>query len=178
MLELPHNGGKGAALWAGALAVDTPVLLFLDADLRGVTVEHLERLAAPVLADEAEMTLGLFRGGRGTTDFSHLITPWVTGQRCLRRDRFLSVPEARDSRHGVELLLTQVARRNRWRVRDIPWAGVTHAMKEEKLGTMRGQLARWRMYAEMARTFAATLGLGPRVTRPSRPAAAPAPPRK
>ncbi|MGV3724170.1 MAG: glycosyltransferase family 2 protein [Actinomycetota bacterium] len=157
VLSLPENRGKGAAMWAGALEADAEALIFLDADLRGLTPPHVQALAAPVLAGQAVMTVALFRGGRGATDFSHVITPWVSGQRCILRDQLLALPEVRGSRLGVELLLTQIARRRRWPVVEVRWAGVTHAMKEEKLGVLRGHLARWQMYHQMWRVFINTL---------------------
>lgn len=147
--ELHRNRGKGAAMWAGAQATDAEVLCFLDADLRGLTRAHVEALLQPVLRGEAEMTVGLFRGGRGSTDLSHRVAPWVSGQRAILRRSFLQVPQIAASRQGVEALLTRAARTLRWRVVDVPWAGVTHAMKEEKLGPLRGFLARLRMYGEI-----------------------------
>jgi glycosyltransferase involved in cell wall biosynthesis len=150
VLELPRNLGKGAAMWEGAIRSQADALIFIDADLRGLTAAHVEALAAPVLAGDAEMSIGLFRTGRKATDFSHVIAPWVSGQRCIRREVFLGIPELKDSRQGVELVLTRAARSQGWRVTEVPWAGVTHAMKEEKLGPIRGFAARCRMYGEIA----------------------------
>jgi glycosyltransferase involved in cell wall biosynthesis len=153
LLRLEENRGKGAAMSAGAARTQADVLVFLDADLRGLTPQHVLELAAPVLADEAEMSIGLFRGGRGSTDFSHRISPWVSGQRAILREAFLSLEAARASRQGIELLLTRAARERGWRVRCVSWRGVTHAMKEEKLGLIPGHLARWKMYGEILKTW-------------------------
>lgn len=154
VLRTEENQGKGAAMWAGVAATDAELLVFLDADLRGLRPEHVDALVEPVMTGTAEMTIGLFRGGRGSTDFSHIIAPWVSGQRAIRRDAFLSLDAARASRQGIELLLTRAAREQGWRVINVPWQGVTHAMKEEKLGLVRGHLARWKMYGEIVRTWA------------------------
>lgn len=164
VISLARNRGKGGAMWAGAEAASADVLCFLDADLVGLRSEHVEALLAPVLSGEADMALGLFRGGRGSTDLSHRLAPWVTGQRCLPRRRLLELPEIAGSRLGVEALLTRAARERGWRVAGVPWTGVTHRMKEEKLGAVRGFFARLRMYGEIA---AVLLG-------GSRPAAPPA----
>lgn len=153
VLELPANRGKGAALRAGALAVRSEVLCFLDADLRGLTRQHLEGLLRPVQAGEADMALGLFRSGRRFTDLSHRVAPWVSGQRALLRSSFLGTPDVGESRLGVEALLTHEARERGWRVRHVYWQGVTHVTKEEKLGLARGFLARLKMYAEVLRSL-------------------------
>src|SRR5439155_3150197 len=63
-LDLPENRGKGAAMRFGALATQADVLLFLDADLIGLRPEHAADLLRPVLDGQAEMTVGVFRGGR------------------------------------------------------------------------------------------------------------------
>jgi len=157
VLCTPENHGKGAAMWAGVAATDAELLVFLDADLRGLLPEHVDALIDPVASGAAEMTIGLFRGGRGSTDFSHVIAPWVSGQRAIRRDAFLSLDAARASRQGIELLLTRTAQELNWRVVNVPWRGVTHAMKEEKIGLIRGHLARWKMYGEIVRTWAAVM---------------------
>lgn len=150
-LRLPANKGKGGAMWAGVQATSADVVCFLDADLQGLGREHLEALVAPVRDGRTEMTVGLFRGGRAKTDFSHHITPWVSGQRAILRRRLLEVPEIDDSRLGVEAALTRAAYHHGWETLYVPWRGVTHTMKEEKLGRVRGFIARLGMYREMAR---------------------------
>lgn len=153
--RLEQNLGKGAAMCAGVAETRADLLIFLDADLRGLEPEHVLALAAPVANGTAEMSIGLFRGGRGSTDFSHVVAPWVSGQRAIRREAFLGLATAGASRQGIELLLTRAARRQGWRVVNVSWRGVTHAMKEEKLGLPAGHLARWRMYGEIIRTWLA-----------------------
>jgi len=53
-------------------------------------------------------------------------------------------------RSGVEVALTRYAKANRLRVQHVPLSGVTHVMKEEKLGALRGAWGRLRMYCEIA----------------------------
>ena len=43
------NGGKGSAVLAGVAATDAPVIALFDADLEGLTSDHVERLLAPLL---------------------------------------------------------------------------------------------------------------------------------
>lgn len=179
VLRLSANRGKGAAMCAGVALTQAEVLVFLDADLRGLEPEHVLDLVAPVAAGSAEMSVGVFRGGRGSTDFSHVIAPWISGQRAIRRELFLSLDAAGTSRQGIELLLTRAARERGWRVDYLPWQGVTHAMKEEKLGLIAGHLARWRMYREILQTwFAEVLRPAPAPKVPSRKSPLTAPRRK
>lgn len=150
-IQLPHNLGKGGAMYVGACQTQSPILLFLDADLIGLKPEHVDRLVEPVLRGEADMTLGVFRGGRRATDLAQKLFPFVSGQRAIRRELFLQVPNVQNARFGVETQITRWAIRHRWQVQYVPLFGVTHPMKEEKLGRLRGTVARLRMYADIAR---------------------------
>ena len=153
VVHLASNQGKAAAMCAGFAATDAAITLFLDADLQGLAPRHITDLLAPVLADQADMSVGVFRGGRTRTDLSQVLVPYISGQRALRREVFATLPDPSQARSGIEVLLTHHARARRYRVRHVAIDGVTHAMKEEKLGLGRGMVARLRMYLEIARAL-------------------------
>lgn len=149
-LRLPQNVGKGGAMWAGAHETDADVLLFLDADLVGLRAEHVELILEPVVSGEADMCVGVFQGGRYWTDMAQRLAPHISGQRAISRDLFLSVPGVRRARSGAEVALTGHARISGWRVQSVPLTGITHVMKEEKMGALRGFGARMGMYWEIS----------------------------
>ncbi|MBM7867150.1 glycosyltransferase [Heliobacterium gestii] len=154
VIELSENKGKGAAMLAGALAAHYPFLLFLDADLIGLRPEHLIRLAAPVIEGRADMTVGIFEHGRSSTDLAQLVAPYLSGQRAIKKEIFLDVNELEDSRYGVEIALTRHFRhRSHLRLLEVILPGLTHRMKEEKLGLIEGVKARIRMYREIGSVF-------------------------
>ena len=154
VVRLPENRGKGSAMRSGAIAARGDLLLFLDADLRGLTPAQVEALIVPVRTDRAEMSIGIFRGGRTSTDLAQVISPNISGQRCLYRDFFLSAPLIEGSRSGVEIALTIHARANKQAIEVVPLDGATHVMKEEKMGVWRGTVARYRMYGDILITLA------------------------
>jgi len=151
VVELQPNQGKGAAMCAGVAATDAPFIVFLDADLVGLREEHVTDLILPVIQGEADMTVGTFSGGRLATDLAQAITPFLSGLRALRRQVLEEVPSLEVSRYGVEVALTRHARRQRLRVKEVPLPGLTHVMKEEKLGFWAGFQARLRMYWDILR---------------------------
>jgi glycosyltransferase involved in cell wall biosynthesis len=153
VVSLPENRGKGTALRAGATAARGEILLFLDGDLIGLAPEQVDSLIRPVLEGETGMAIGVFRGGRAATDLAQVITPNLSGQRCLPRDFFLSAPLIAGSRSGVEIALTIHARACRLPITTVELDGATHTMKEEKMGVVRGALARARMYADILATI-------------------------
>jgi hypothetical protein len=128
LIRHTENRGKGQAVLSGFYASTSPVLLLLDADLIHLTVQHVEALIQPVLSKEADMTIGLFRHGHFWTDLSHLATPWMSGQRCLRAALMKHLPEQAAQGYGFETCLSILARREKWRVKPISWLGVTHPM--------------------------------------------------
>jgi glycosyltransferase involved in cell wall biosynthesis len=168
VIDLQANHGKGGAVLTGARATSADLVVLLDADLAGVGVDHLRDLLRPVQEGEADMTVALFRGGRGFTDWSHVLIPWISGQRAIRRERLLSAPHAAEVRYGIEAVLTRHARREGWRTRYVHWHGVTQAVKEEKLGFVPGFIARMRMYIQIGQGWLAAGASGGRKRRSGR----------
>jgi len=152
-VELESNRGKAAAMCEGALRTDADVLVFLDADLHGLKPEHVDALARPLVEGRADMCVGVFRGGRLLTDLAQKIAPVISGQRAIRRDLFLAIPDLPSLGMGVEIALTRWARWAGIRVSTTVIGGVTHSMKEEKLGPVRGLASRIAMYADIGRVM-------------------------
>jgi glycosyltransferase involved in cell wall biosynthesis len=149
VLRLEANVGKGGALAAAANARSEDVVVLLDADLTGLTADHVRALAAPVRDHEVDMTRGVFDGGRWVTTVAQHVAPLLNGQRAIRRELLRSVPGLAESRYGVEVAITDQARRCHWRTRDVSLRGVSQVMKEEKRGWWQGQRVRWTMYREI-----------------------------
>ena len=159
IFELKQNIGKGGAMTHGAMLTDAEVLLFLDADLIGLQTSQVDAMLEPMChpdpARRADMTLGLFGAARGGLmgwwlSFCHRKIAAITGQRAIRRDVFLAVPDLTRSRFGVETAITRYVR-HAWKLRvaEVPLHGVTHPIKEEKIGVFRGVRYRLAMYSEI-----------------------------
>jgi len=151
VVRLEENRGKGGAIAEGLKRVKTPLVLLLDADLLGLRPEHLKALLLPVAQGRAEMSVGVFQGGRLSTDLAMRLTPFLSGQRALRAEDLRGLPGLEAARYDLELLLTHHAKAQGWRVRYLPLKGVSQVMKEEKRGLLKGFLHRLRMYGEILR---------------------------
>ncbi len=149
VLSLPENRGKGGAVYAGASYLGSDVVVLLDADLTGLTPEHVRALAEPVLAGRAVMTRGVFAGGRWRTTAAQRLTPQLNGQRGMVRQCLLEVEGLATSRYGIEIAITEHARRERWALLDVPLRDVSQIMKEEKRGFWRGVSVRLGMYRDI-----------------------------
>jgi glycosyltransferase involved in cell wall biosynthesis len=156
VISLPQNQGKASAMLAGiqALPSEVDTIVFLDADLSGLTEHHLKLLIDPIETNQCEMSVAIFKDGYWRTDLSQRFAPNLNGQRCLPRDtaeRAL-VPLA-NSGYGVEIGLTLHARRENWRIQYIDWPGMSHDIKEHKLGKLEGYRVRVIMYRQILATW-------------------------
>lgn len=151
IINLTHNLGKGGAMLMGISHAHTEAILFLDADLIGLRVKHVVDLLEPVLLDGASMSIGVFANGRLATDLAQVVAPYLSGQRCILKSIMQEIPGADISRFGVEMALTTFVYQQKLKVVKVPLPNMTHVMKEEKLGLVRGVGARMRMYWEIAK---------------------------
>ncbi|TDE07907.1 glycosyltransferase family 2 protein [Jiangella asiatica] len=180
-----RNRGKAAAMETGATALNAiesreasrtapRALLFLDADLEA-TAANARPLVDPVLADEADMTIGILPtqrtsgGGRGlVVDLARTgierATGWtatqpLSGQRCLTRAAFeAALPLAQG--FGVETGLTIDLLRQGFRVVE-----VEVEFHHRVTGTdLKAQVHRGKQYAHVMRALLT------RGVRPSAPA--------
>lgn len=146
-----ENQGKGTALLAGAHATDADIILFLDADLVGLTGEHIINLVHPVMAGRAIMTVGL----RDKSWFTHLaprIAPVLGGERAIIRTHFLELAaDTMRSSHdfGIETVMNAYCEKLRLPVEYIDMPGVHHVIKEKKYGIIRGFIARCKMIKQI-----------------------------
>jgi len=150
-IQLPSNRGKGGAMLAGAQLTNADVLVFFDADLTGLTPDHVRKLICPVASGQFDMTTGVLYGARWATDIAQFFSPGITGQRSVRRDVFLQIPGLGDVGYGIELAINYYVWHHGYSCTRAYLKGVSHPMKEEKLGWVRGTLSRCQMYREMLR---------------------------
>ncbi|MBB6097789.1 glycosyltransferase involved in cell wall biosynthesis [Deinobacterium chartae] len=148
VVDLSPNRGKGGAIAAGLEATDATFVLLLDADLVGLTREHLESLLLPVVRGELDMTIGVFRSGGLLTDFGNRATPHLSGQRACRREWLQAVPHLAEER-WPEPAITEHLRRSGANWRYVPLLQVSQVMKEIKRGFWSGLKHRAKMYRDL-----------------------------
>ncbi len=154
LVRLPENRGKAAAMAAGVEASQGDVLLFLDADLTGLTPSHVERLVRAYAEGDADVVIGVFRNGRIGTDLSQRIAAFLSGQRVMSRAHWARARGAiEDTEFGIETALARLAAKEGWRKKKVELHGVSHVRKEEKRGFWLGFTDRMAMYWDVARSF-------------------------
>ena len=153
LIHLPENKGKTNALSVGLKNSTHEVILFLDADLLGLNTEHITSLVQPVLNQEVKMTVGKFRSGAFWTSLSQHITPFLSGQRAIEKTAIMGFQDFEKLGFGFETALTLYFKRNKLAYKQVLVENLTHLVKEQKFGFLKGFLFRMKMYADILKCF-------------------------
>jgi glycosyltransferase involved in cell wall biosynthesis len=162
LLSNKKNQGKSNAIALGVLASTGDYLLFLDADLVGLTAADVTELIQPVLCGSAELSISLR---------SDALLPWriigldyLSGERVL--SRALVEPHMAEIAHlpsfGLELYMNQLHLDNGGRLSVARWKHVSHTYKIRKYGVLRGILGEARMLMNILETIA-LIGTGSQI---------------
>jgi len=145
LIAQQHNTGKSGAICAGIRASTCEHLLFLDADLIGLTEADVTALLSPVLNGVADATISLRKDA---------FLPWRTigldylsGERVLRRNILAGHLEVIEKLpgFGLESYINDLLIRHRARIEVVRWDSVGHVLKTKKYGVWNGIAGETRM---------------------------------
>ncbi len=133
----------------GIEAAEDDLLMFLDADLMGLSADDISALAVPVVSGEVEVSISLRRNSLSI--FRAIGLDFVSGERVIRKELLGGLLEdiRRLPRFGVEVFMNRHIIQRRLAVAVIRWPAVSQSRKTEKLGLLRGSLAEWRMVCDL-----------------------------
>jgi len=126
------DGSKAHAMEAGVEASDADAIFFVDADLLGITPEHLDAIARPYVEGRAIMSLGTF--DYGFWNWLVLRFPPTTGERIVPRWVFDAVHPTKRDGYTIEIMLNEVVTEARLPTTARVMRGVTHRTKRDKSG--------------------------------------------
>jgi len=165
LVRLLENEGKANALIRGVEEASYSTFLFLDADLVGLESTHVDDMIEAYSEEESDgekkydMVIGIFHKGRINTDISQKISPYLSGQRVLSTEQWNELLKKWEKtngsevkKFGVEIALAMLSLEKSWNTRKVKLDGVTHVMKEEKMGFKKGLRARLKMYGDIIKT--------------------------
>jgi len=147
VLEGPEREGKGKAMRKGVKNTDTDIIVFFDADLIGLTPEHVSLLVQPVLENEAGMVVGIRDRIGETPIFLLKIDPLLAfgGERALKREIFENLPERFSQGFEIETALNFYCKINKILVKYVKLKGLKMIIKEKKYGLIKGFWERLKM---------------------------------
>ncbi|HVE47848.1 MAG TPA: glycosyltransferase family 2 protein [Acidimicrobiales bacterium] len=140
-------GSKGLAMEMGVAVSDAEAILFVDADLIGITSGHLDDVCRPYLDGRATMSLGIF--DYGIVNPLVLRFPPTTGERIVPRWVFEAVPPEKRRGYLIEIMLNEVVTEARLPISSRVMTGVSHRTKRDKFGRIEGYRRTWRMFWDL-----------------------------
>ena len=141
------EGSKAKAMEAGVEVSDADAILFVDADLLGLTSSHLDAICEPFVAGRAVMSLGTF--DYGFWNWLVLRFPPTSGERIVPRWVFDAVPPEKRDGYTIEVFLNEVITEARKPTVARVMNGVTHRTKRDKFGRAEGYRRTWRMFWDL-----------------------------
>ncbi len=135
--ELLPNVGKGHAMRYGVAQTTAPIVVFIDADLRRLTANHIAALVTPVAEGTLAMNIGMQDRGAIISRFVHHL-PLISGQRAMRREIIEAIPEHFLNGFMAETSLTYYCKSHHLAYGTVPLIGLSMRRKYEKVGWPKG----------------------------------------
>lgn len=150
--ELPVKNGKGAAMLHGLAHTDASVIVFFDADLRGLTLDHVARLVLPVINGAKTMNIGTRDRGKWISKLAQHL-PLIGGERALRRKVLEQIPPEYIQGFMVESALNFYCRSRKLRYSTVMLPGLTIRKKYQKVGVRKALFEYLRMGYQIAKAM-------------------------
>ena len=149
LISLSSNVGKAGAMEEGVKAASTDIVLFLDADVTGMTHEKISLIINPVVEGRLDMHVGIFDRPTLLTKKFFYILPVLSGLRALTKEIWYKVPAEQKKGFRIELALNHAARKWGKGTGYEIVTGLEHKIKERKYGFWKGFRMRLKMIIEI-----------------------------
>lgn len=133
VIDLKQNIGKGGAMRKGLEETCASIIVFLDADLIGLTRDHVEQLVRPVLQGEYAMQVGIRDRGTVFTKLTRVF-PIISGERALRREVVDQIPHRFYRGFMIEVAFNYFCQTRRLQHGLVNLKGLSIRRKYEKVG--------------------------------------------
>lgn len=156
VVTLEMNCGKSVAVARGLTLARGRLVLLLDADLEGLTPDHVTSLILPVLSGQATVSVSL--RSNAPQLWRRIGLDYISGERVMPREILLADTDRIASLRGfgLEVHINRLWLRRGCRVAVVPLAGVSSPSKARKHGALKGVSGDVRMIADILRTIGLT----------------------
>lgn len=148
-----ENRGKSYAITVGLSNAKNPIIILLDADLKGLTAESVTALIAPVTSGNADMSISLRKNSLPAYRFIGL--DFVSGERVFRKALLSErLPEiAKLPGFGFEVYMNRLIINQKLRLRVVDLKNVISPRKSAKIGWWKGRVADLDMIREILKVI-------------------------
>lgn len=132
-LKHAANKGKSAAMKTGFFEAKEKFVMFLDADLNGLTTKHIDHLILPVLNGSYEVSISK----REYFSFFDVFT----GDRVMNKNDWdVFFQNVNATNNGTEIRMNRFTLLSQMKFCRVNWTGVTQTYKAEKIGYFKGMI--------------------------------------
>ena len=137
LIEHKDNKGKSNAIYTGLQASQGEYILFVDADLVGLSEQDITNLINPVISGQADIAISL----RGNTPLLWRLIglDYISGERVLPRRIIMEhahkIPALPG--FGLEVFLNRILIKNKCRIKVIKWDNVHSPYKKGGYGIFK-----------------------------------------
>lgn len=138
LIENKKNMGKTLSVKKGVEKAKNNLIMLLDADLRGLTSNSIEKLAEPVLNSEVDWTLSI--RSNSFRIMRLLKIDWLSGERVIPKNLLMepSIWSRPDIGYGLETLINKSLMNHKKKFRTVYLENVINTRKSKKVGFRNG----------------------------------------
>jgi glycosyltransferase involved in cell wall biosynthesis len=152
LIDFKVNHGKTFGVMTALKKSKSNIVLLLDADLANLKTKNLTDLISPVLNKEADMTISIKENSLWI--FKKLRIDFVSGERVFNKNIIWDLNVLKKLQNfGLESFLNSIVIREKYKIKIVPWAEVSHARKSDKVGVIRGFLGDFKMVIQIIKTI-------------------------
>ena len=151
LIEHKKNQGKTAAVLTGVNHSSGELLVFIDADLVGLTPENIAKMMYLVLNGSYRMTILDRAGDRSAIWGWTNCARFFGGERCLWRKDFLNVGLSKNSGYLMEIIMNLYYLNKKMKVRNIYCDNLYTVHQYNKVGKLRGYWNYFKMSVKIVR---------------------------
>ncbi len=149
VIKHKRNLGKAYSMLDGCNNVKNDFVIFLDADLVGITNDNITQLAKPVLTGLADMTMAVCKYNIFLNALTCLFnSEFLNGERVLKREMAIKILRNVPG-YGAEIVINQYFIDNNLKFLVVKWLNVRSAKRREKVSVRTGVYSHIKGFKQM-----------------------------
>ncbi len=153
LINHSQNRGKTSAILEGVIHAKCDMLLFIDADLIGLTKQAVTNLVTPVLEGKSQISISLRTNA--LLIYKLLGLDFVSGERVLPKRLILENQAKLQTLpgFGLEVFMNELIIAEKLKLSIVYWSTVISPRKSVKIGFYRGSIGDMKMVAQIVTTI-------------------------